>query len=648
MGQLYETGLRHLRQTYQWALRVPVEPLCSFVKTSTDLPLIAVGSGGSLTAAHMAALLHQRIGMISKGVTPLRFISSEKLIRDAAVLILSAGGRNSDILSALRVAAKREPRQLMALSMRTGSPLSTISKEFRYSRFLDLDLPSGRDGFLATNSLLAFVTILIRAYQEVVSGNWVLPKNLPSLQEMHEQLSRPAWPLLERDTWLVLYAGWGLPVALDVESKFTEAALGHVQTTDYRNFAHGRHYWLAKRASETGVLALVTRDEARIAKRTLELLPKTVPVLQLISDTHGPVGTLDLLIRMLHLVHLAGTVRGIDPGRPRVPAFGRRIYHLRLPSRTRIASLPRTMTRRETIAVVRKSKYTSLIDMTAQELEYWRNAYSTFVSKLQDTTFATAVFDYDGTLCDPNQRFSGLLDEVGSEILRLLRGGMVIGIATGRGKSVRTDLRRLVPTKYRARVLVGYYNGADVASLDEPGHPNSAGPLDVSLQPVKYSLENHQEFLRTAKYECRPKQITVEPLNQALWKKTISILRDTTAQAKASGVQVLESGHSIDVIAPGVSKLHLVDACVAAAREIGNSGVALCIGDKGEWPGNDYDLLSSPYSISVDTISTDPATCWNLSRAGHRGVQATLAYLKCMEVSKGMLRFRLRTQGKTL
>ena len=167
-------------------------------------------------------------------------------------------------------------------------------------------------------------------------------------------------------------------------------------------------------------------------------------------------------------------------------------------------------------------------------------------------------------------------------------------------------------------------------------------PLDMSLQPIKNSLESYRQFHCIAKYECRPKQITVEPLSTAFWEKTKSILLDIIIKNNVQGVKLLESSHSIDVIAPDVSKLHLVTACEKFAKQIGNPGFVLCIGDKGEWPGNDYELLSTPYSISVDTVSHDHRSCWNLSQSGHRGVQATLAYLNCTEVSEGILHFKRR------
>jgi hypothetical protein len=72
--------------------------------------------------------------------------------------------------------------------------------------------------------------------------------------------------------------------AVDLESKFTEAALGNLQAADYRNFAHGRHHWLAKRGHESAVLALISEADRELAERTLNLIPREVPQARMYID----------------------------------------------------------------------------------------------------------------------------------------------------------------------------------------------------------------------------------------------------------------------------------------------------------------------------------------------------------------------------
>lgn len=645
MGKPYDQELRGLSQTYDWALNTPTHRLRSFVDAAASLPLIAVGSGGSLTAAHMAALLHQRSGKLSKAVTPLEFVSSSEPIGEASVLILTAGGRNTDILNAFRFAAISEPRQLMALCMRTQSPLATIARQFRFSDVVDYDLPSGRDGFLATNSLLATLTILIRAYGELLPPDYRIPTSLQYSDDTSDPYHQCTREMASRETWIVLYGGWALPPAIDIESKLTEAALCRVQIADYRNFAHGRHHWLAKRPSETAILALITPEYKRIAEKTLGLLPHDVPVLRLPTNIRGPVGGLDLFTRALYLASMVGSVRGIDPGKPGVPTFGRNIYHIHYSGRDAQWTAAAAK-HREEIAITRKVGC-SLAELCSEELKHWAEAYRSFNERLRQAAFGAVVFDYDGTLCDRRERFDGPPRDIGAALVQLLKHRIAIGIATGRGRSAKLDLRKLIPAEHWEQILIGYYNGSDIAPLSDDGHPHKLGPTHYALEPIKDALETYKRFYSELRYECRPMQITVEPSNGTEWDRIRRVLMSITAKdASSTAVRTLESSHSIDILAPGVSKLNLVVASEGLARQIGNSGSVLCIGDRGEWPGNDHDLLSTPYSLSVDRVSPDPMTCWNLCLAGHRGVQGTLEYLRSKVASGGVLRLKLGEDDK--
>jgi len=101
-------------------------------------------------------------------------------------------------------------------------------------------------------------------------------------------------------------------------------------------------------------------------------------------------------------------------------------------------------------------------------------------------------------------------------------------------------------------------------------------------------------------------------------------------------VTVTCSGHSVDILAPGVSNLNVL----TKLRDRVGTAPVLCIGDRGRWPGNDYELLREPFSLGVDEISVDPDTCWNLALLGQRGIAVTLNYLEALEVVEGRLRFR--------
>lgn len=103
MGKPYASELEQLASTYTWAIKTCIDPLVEAITGSASLPLLATGSGGSLTAAHLAASLHQRYtGRIAKAVTPLEIVSLTPSFKDIAVLFLSASGKNADIIGAFQ------------------------------------------------------------------------------------------------------------------------------------------------------------------------------------------------------------------------------------------------------------------------------------------------------------------------------------------------------------------------------------------------------------------------------------------------------------------------------------------------------------------------------------------------------------------
>ena len=646
MGKPYEKELQKLDLTYSLAIETSIENFTSFIHSSLDLPMLAIGSGGSMTAANFLSILHQQTGNISKYLTPLEFVSMETSIHDLSIIFLTAGGRNSDIIKSFNVAVNAEPLNLMTFCTIKNSPLSRLTNEIHYANLYEIDLPSGKDGFLATNSLLAMMVIITRGYFNFLNSSIKFPSSLTEL--VHPEKNRNDFivdniknteALLKKDTLIVLYGKWGKPAAIDIESKFTEAGLGNVLISDYRNFGHGRHNWLDKQKDRTGVIGLITPDDLEIADKTLNLIPKDIPIIRFSTDNSGPIGSLSLLIKIMYLVKIFGDSKGIDPGRPKVPDFGKRIYHIRM-------SIPKNKQNffgktpiNEATAISRKIKHNHIIISDSTELKLWKKSHHNFIKRLENEQFVAVVFDYDGTICDLNNRFIGISHEIGNELERLLKNEIIIGIATGRGKSVRDDLQKAINKKYWSKVLIGYYNGSDIGLLNDNSYPDKNIDMDSSLNSISNILKNNQIFKQIAKCESRPKQLTIEPLGVSSLREIRSILESVIQKSGIDGIKILESSHSLDVLAPGISKLNLVRATETLVKEFNSQPNILCIGDKGKWPGNDFFLLSEKYSLSVDTVSQDLDSCWNLSPLGHRGVQAVLDYFNAFEIENGTLRF---------
>ena len=641
MARPYAGEMAKLAETFAWAEEADLRPLRQAVRIAGLSPLRVIGSGGSLTGAHALAGLHQRYaGHLAAVATPLEAVG-EPLNAAVATWLMSAGGGNADILAAAKALILREPRQVGVLCGRGASPLAELCRRHPYVDLLLYPPPAGKDGFLATNSLFGFTVLLTRAYaaefgsdadwRDAVDRLKPLLPNTTAALEAWEAATAPLWT---RSTTLVLHGPATRIGAIDLESKFTEAALGHLQIADYRNFAHGRHHWLAKRTETSAVLAFITDTDRALAERTLDLIPAGVPQARIVFDGGSSAVALASLLAALRITGWAGRNRGIDPGRPGVPKFGRKLYNLRLPRPRRVAGLPR-LTPREAAAITRKAGVAPGSLAALGELGRWRDALADFLTRLRNARFAGIVLDYDGTVVDTRRRSKPADPEMVSELARLGEAGAHIGIATGRGKSVRCDLQKRLPPVLWPLVLVGYYNGAEVASLDDDGVPDGSKKVCSDLQPLADALRRHPGLSECAHQEDRSFQITLEAAHvmpvSRLWDLARQVIRGTGVR----DIAVTCSSHSVDIVAAGVSKLNVV----RQLRETVGDEPILAIGDRGRYPGNDHELLSEPFALGVDKISADPATCWHLGEPDRHGPTVTLEYLSALDAENGRLRF---------
>ena len=321
MGKPYWDELDQIPGTIRWAREQDVSALRhTLLEEFSGQNLLAVGSGGSLAAAAFAAMLHEsHSGLMARSTTPLEAVIRPDT-RKTAALLVSAQGANPDIQQAARALLSKH-QGLAAICTRTDSPLSQVLRNGKATMH-EFDLPSGKDGFLATNSLMATLVFLHAATQSPQQAQDGL-KDLDLLLLTNGETS----PAPFQPTLIVLAQGWATPAALDLEARFSEAALANVTLTDPRNFAHGRHHRLTRRPQSTGVISLSTRDTWEEAERTLDCLPAGISMLRIASERTGPAATIELVAATMELAGHAGDIQGIDPGQPSVQDFGRRLYH---------------------------------------------------------------------------------------------------------------------------------------------------------------------------------------------------------------------------------------------------------------------------------------------------------------------------------
>lgn len=624
MGKPFKGELKKLSETIQWAEKQDVTRLSKYLfEEDRHIPLVCIGSGGSLSACYYAAMLYkQRNGVLAQAMTPLQLMFSGcEIIRSSKLLFLSASGKNKDILNAIKYGVKYNETGMMSLTLRKNNPTEKLLEQHpKVLRWCE-DIPSEKDGFLATNSLLATFTLLCKAADSKVN-------------EVKFQDLQPATCNLQLDTlqnFIVMYGATGEPVAWDIESKLTEAALGSALLSDYRNFGHGRHHWFDKRGENSGIIALVTPVERELAYKTIGCLPKSVPVIYIETELDGPQASIDMLLKAFRFVSDLGEARGIDPGKPGVPGYGRILYNLDYFKLTNcILPAEKTLD----VAVLRKLGVAGREN--APLWAHYSEACQCFVRQLNRGRFTTVAFDYDGTLSasDRKSRFTNrLCDEIIDALMPLLENGVRIVVATGRGQSVGKSFKTSFDSKYHPQIRIGYYNGAcllplgDEAKLEEWKNK----PFDSELQTLGDELQKRLPK-DVVKYELSPRsqQFSIEEVQSAsdaevLYATCCEIIWDK----QFKGIRVWRSSHSMDIVVyREVSKLQVIE----------DPQHTLCIGDYGSVEGNDYELLTSKYSLSVDRVSMNAACCWNIAPSGMKGLDATLYYLSRLTVTDGTVK----------
>lgn len=619
MGKPFANEISLLTTTIDWANQLDIEKMTEIISRYHH-PVYIIGSGGSFSACVYAADLLTGSGIFAKAITPLELFYSRSSIRRSNLIFISASGRNTDILFAFKKAIESEPVSIISICMKKNTKLTELSSGYSSCTSFEFTPPAGKDGFLATNSLAAYFAILYRAVtnQHIKGKEVALPESVYS--DFIKKTST-------NTNFIIIYGSYNHAVAVDIESKFSEAGLAPSLLSDYRHFAHGRHQWFDKR-KDSAIIALTCPADEKLCDKTLGLLPENIPRLILNTQIESFEGTMQLLLQSMHLIGHYGKRQGIDPGRPGVPDYGSKIYHLRYEKL--IVDNPMSL---EDIAIIRKAKVDKLSDLDSATLKNWRLHYSRFIEKMVSTKFGSIIFDYDGTLCSSANRFEGMGEEVKKLLVNFVQAGFVVGIISGRGKSLRLDLEKAFEgqPQLMKNIIVGYYNGSDIAPLTNAKHPVKSGLIHPSLQIVI----NHLTKIGI-KADSSPNQLTFGSSTTNEWNGLRDRLLNEMMLLDLSDITMVESSHSIDIIPRKIaSKNHILDHCRKLCKSLKLPLDSICIGDKGQWPGNDYALLSNEFALSVGEISSLPNTGWNICPPGLRDEKAVSFIFKKLQLKKG-------------
>jgi fructoselysine-6-P-deglycase FrlB-like protein len=284
----YDQELDRLPETYQLARNADIDKFKIGIVNASEASIIGVGSGGSYTVASLICTLHEAYtGRVSRPSTPLEIISNPTLASASPIFFVSAEGKNPDIVEALLRARQHSARDLHVLTNRAASHLQEAVSSLTDVNVHAFELEH-KDGYLATNSLILDAVIVARAYEELDRHDDHIPHSIEELGLHNQSINdwvHGAAAFAESFASLagviVLHSSALKPVATDLESKLSEAALLYCQVADLRSFAHGRHSWLAERPGSNAVIALVDPTSARLWQAMRNLIPPEIATLTL-------------------------------------------------------------------------------------------------------------------------------------------------------------------------------------------------------------------------------------------------------------------------------------------------------------------------------------------------------------------------------
>jgi hydroxymethylpyrimidine pyrophosphatase-like HAD family hydrolase len=631
----FTAKLDGLHETLAMMKACDLAPLVNALEQSGERPVVAVGSGGSHIAASFFGRCRETLAHgLTLVQTPMQIVSGLNSLVGFDVWLFSASAENDDMAAAARAAKDRGCDRIIVFTRNVDGKVARWVGE-RGGNIVAVPVADTKDGFLATHSLLASVVALLLA-SDTLCGEGRGEEVLLAEVQTHLEKSRSSsvrqelidvFSSVNLDTTLIILADPGLwTPCLLLETSMWEAALCTVQTTDVRNFSHGRHTWLHHRPGQTQILSLSGNGSHDVWTSARNHLPSTTRIVSSFYGSCGRLANVLAIIDSLNWIEAIGAIVNIDPGKPGVGEFGRALY-----------DDPILRTETELLAAPVRQKLAALALADTRPLS---GASLTFkfeekLSTLCGSGICGLVLDYDGTMVTTEGRREPPRPEIIAELMRLHQLGLTIAFASGRGKSLGQAIRDAFPVDATSTFLIGYYNGgylrsADVnIAVDRPSQ-------DPVVTEIEEWFANHTDLTEPEAVSFGAVQVEVDVSKLSRPHHVKLALQNSPVLAEGRA-HIVTSAHSFDIIPRSSSKLRVVEQLENSAQY---GHAVISIGDSGSAQGNDHSLLARPFGISVDAICPDTEGCWSLFGSKKTGPDALLLILRAM-VSTGDGEIRL-------
>jgi len=252
LGAHFEAEIRE--QPDVWRRIAESHKAAQFAEAIGDRPVLFVGSGSSLFIGMLGALALRRRGIRATALAATEAHFDNEAYRDACVVALSQSGKSSDLLAALDIL---QPKLLIAITNSANSPLAERAN-------LVIDIEAGPEiAVPASKSVTAMAAILLwgaalRAGKSTRSAatlsetaedvrSWLDGSGMGEITEAARRLSR-------RRAVVIVSAGYGVPIAMELALKMKEASYVHAEGFAAGEFRHGSSAMLDASCAIIGIV----------------------------------------------------------------------------------------------------------------------------------------------------------------------------------------------------------------------------------------------------------------------------------------------------------------------------------------------------------------------------------------------------------